>query len=265
MEDILTAEEIRRHLAMELPDLKFFPCIDSTNSYLKQEALSGAPHGSAVVADSQSAGRGRLGRHFQSPSGKGVYLSLLLRPEQAGEALMRATGMAAVAVCRAVQRVSGAQPGIKWTNDLILNGRKLAGILAETVMMGNRAALILGVGVNVHHRHEDFQGEVADLATSLAMEGFSTSRAALAAALIEDLHHLGSAMGCDISAYVEEYRRRCVTLGREVRLVWTEDQKKASALNIDDAFGLVVRLEDGTVTTVRSGEVSVRGLYGYAE
>lgn len=263
--DILTAEEIRRHLTVELSELEYFPNIDSTNSYLKQKALNGAPHGCAAIADSQSAGRGRLGRSFQSPSKKGVYLSLLLRPKETGEALMCATGMAAVAVCRAVQRVSNAQPDIKWTNDLILNGKKLAGILAETVTLGNETALIIGVGVNVHHRHEDFLGEVANIATSLAMEGFPASRAALAAALIDELYPLSDAPDELIHSYAEEYRRRCITLHREVRLVWTEDQKKAVALDIDDAFGLVVRLEDGTMTTVRSGEVSVRGLYGYAE
>ena len=265
MEDILTIEEIRRYLSGSFPDLECFQSIDSTNSYLKHRAMDGAPHGSTAVADSQSAGRGRLGRSFQSPAGKGVYLSILLRPRQTGEALMRATGMAAVAVCRAVQRVSGAQVGIKWTNDLILNGKKLAGILAETVVLGDQVALILGVGVNVHHRREDFQGEVADLAASLAMEGYSASRAALAAAMMEELYAISDASQQQIQTYVQEYRRSCITLGREIRLVWTEDQKKARAIDIDDAFGLVVQLEDGTVSIVRSGEVSVRGLYGYAE
>lgn len=265
MSDILTAEEIRGFLAEACPRLECFESIDSTNSYLKREALCGAPHGSTAAANCQSAGRGRLGRSFQSAPDRGVYLSVLLRPELPGETLMCATGMAAVAVCRAVRRASGAEPQIKWTNDLILNGRKLAGILAETVMMGNETVLIIGVGVNVHHRREDFSGEVADLATSLALEGFAAQRAKLTAALIEELYALSDALGGEVSSYVEEYRRRCVTLGREVRLIWTEEQEKAFALDIDERFGLVVRRADGEVTTVRSGEVSVRGLYGYAE
>lgn len=265
MGDILTTEEIRKHLAVDCPRLECFERIDSTNSFLKREALGGAVHGAVAAADSQSAGRGRLGRSFQSPPGRGVYLSVLLRPGLPGEALMCATGMAAVAVSRAVRRSAGAEAGIKWINDLILNGKKLAGILTETVVLGEEIALVIGVGVNVHHRREDFDGEVADLATSLALEGFQTGRAALAAALIGELYALGDALGGDISGYIEEYRRQCVTLGREVRLMWTEKQERARALDVDEGFGLVVRLADGTVTTVRSGEVSVRGLYGYAE
>ena len=265
MEKILTESEVRKHLTVECPRLDCFEMIDSTNSFLKREAMDGAPHGSVAVANCQSAGRGRLGRSFQSPPDKGIYLSVLLRPNLPGEALMSATGMAAVAVGRAVQRTSGAQVGIKWTNDIIMNGRKLAGILAETVVIGKEIALVIGVGVNVSHSCEDFQGEVADIATSLAMEGFAADRAALAAAMIEELYALGDALNGDIIGYVEEYRDRCVTLGREVRLVWSEEQSRAVALDVDEQFGLVVRLEDDQVTTVRTGEVSVRGLYGYVE
>ena len=265
MIDILTKDTIGKHLAVKCPQLDCFELIDSTNSFLKREALGNAPHGCVAVANCQSAGRGRLGRSFQSPPDRGVYLSVLLRPNLPGQALMCATGMAAVAVSRAVERTSGAKVGIKWTNDLILNGRKLAGILAETVVVGDEIALVIGVGVNVQHGLEDFQGEVADIATSLAMEGFAVDRAVLAAAMIEELYALGSALGGEIGDYVEEYRRRCVTLGREVRLVWSEEQNGAAALDVDGQFGLVVRLDDGTVTTVRTGEVSVRGLYGYTE
>ena len=122
--DALTEREIRRYLTVPCPDLRCFQEIDSTNSYLKREALAGAPHGTAAVADCQSAGRGRMARSFQSPPGKGVYLSVLLRPQLPPQALLGATGMAAVAVARAVERVSGAQVGIKWTNDLVLGGQK---------------------------------------------------------------------------------------------------------------------------------------------
>lgn len=265
MESILTAERIRSFLAVPCLNLACFESIDSTNAYLKREAVNGAPHGSAAAANSQSEGRGRLGRSFQSPADKGIYLSVLLRPGLEGEKLMCATGMAAVAVSRAVRRISGAEVGIKWTNDLVLNGKKLAGILAETVVEGDDIALVIGVGVNVHHKREDFEGEVADIATSLEQEGFFADRAALTAALIEEIYALGGAIGGEIGSYVEEYRRACVTLGREVRLMWTEKQERAQALDIDEKFGLVVRTESGGITTVRSGEVSVRGLYGYAE
>ncbi len=265
MESILTKEKILGHLTVRCPSLECFDSIDSTNSYLKRAAMDGAIHKSIAAADGQNAGRGRMGRCFQSPAGKGLYLSVLLRPSVPAERLMRATGMAAVAAARAVETVSGAKVGIKWTNDLVLNGRKLCGILAETVMLGGETALIIGVGINVHHAREDFDGEVADIATSLAIEGYHVSRSALAAALIGELYRLGDDLGDDTGRYVEEYRSRCITLGQEVRLMWTEGQERAEAFDVDEAFGLVIRHEDGTTATVRTGEVSVRGLYGYAQ
>lgn len=261
----MTEQTIREHLAVECTALEYFDSIDSTNSYLKRKALEGGGHGSVAVADAQSAGRGRKGRSFQSPKGKGLYLSVLLRPRVSPQALMCATGMAAVAAARAVEATCGARTAIKWTNDLVLNGRKLCGILAETVMMGEDTALVIGVGINVHHERSDFDGEVADLATSLAMEGRCVSRSKLAAALIEELLRLGDALGGDIGGYLDEYRSRCVTLGREARLLWTEGQERVFAEDIDEEFGLVVRRGDGTTSVVRTGEVSVRGLYGYVE
>ena len=199
---------------------------------------------------------------------KGVYLSILLRPQLPPGALMGVTGMTAVAVCRAVERAAGVRPGIKWTNDLVLNGRKLCGILTELAVEGETGmtqSLVIGAGVNVSHTPEDFGPEVAQMATSLAQEGFAASRAQLAAAMIEELRNLSDALGSDVSPWVEAYRRDCVTLGRPVRLLWSDRQEQGHALDIDDQFGLIVRLPDGSETTIRTGEVSVRGLYGYTE
>ena len=266
--DALTEREIRRYLTVPCPDLRCFSEIDSTNSYLKREALAGAPHGTAAVADCQLAGRGRLSRSFQSPSGKGVYLSVLLRPALPPQALLGATGMAAVAVARAVERVSGASVGIKWTNDLVLGGRKLCGILTEMALEGETGtvqSLVIGAGVNVSQGREDFSPEVAEIATSLAQEGRRVSRPALAAAMIEELDRLARDLGGDLEPWLADYRRRCVTLGKEVRLLWDGGGTRALALDIDGQFGLVVRREDGREETVRTGEVSVRGLYGYVE
>lgn len=268
--DALVEREIRRHLApgTHCPDLRCLQEIDSTNSYLKREALAGAVHGTVAVANCQTAGRGRLSRSFLSLPDRGVYLSVLLRPGLPPAELMGTTGMAAVAVCRAVERASGARAQIKWTNDLVLNGKKLCGILTEMALEGETGmteSLVIGAGVNVSQRPEDFGEDVGALATSLALGGHPVSRPALAAAMIEELYGLAEGLGGDLTPWVEEYRRRCVTIGREVRLLWTEGQERATALDVDDQFGLVVRRADGTVTTIRTGEVSVRGLYGYAE
>lgn len=261
----MTGNTIREYLKVECPSLEYFDIIGSTNTHLKKRALESAPHKAVAVADAQTAGRGRMGRTFQSPKGKGLYLSVLLRPGLPAEMLMRATGMAAVAAAKAIETVSGAKVGIKWTNDLVLNGRKLCGILAETVMLGGDAALIIGVGINVHHEKSDFEGDVAEIATSLAAEGCPVERSRLAAALIEELYRLDDALGGTIEDYLEDYRSRCVTIGKEVRLLWTEGQERAFAEDIDEAFGLIVRHRNGETSAVKTGEVSVRGLYGYIE
>lgn len=268
--DALVEREVWRYFLPETvcPDLRCLEEVDSTNSYLKREALRGAPHKTVAVANKQSAGRGRMSRSFQSPAGKGVYLSVLLRPQVPPEALMGATGMAAVAVCRAVERAAGVRPQIKWTNDLVLSGKKLCGILTELAVEGETGltqSLVIGAGVNVSHTPEDFSPEVAAMATSLAQEGCTVRRPALAAAMAEELFRLSDALGGDTGAWVEEYRQSCVNLGKSVRLLWTDKQTEAVAVDVDDQFGLVVRLPDGTVRTVRTGEVSVRGLYGYVE
>lgn len=266
--DALVEREIKRFLSTDCPDLRCLEEIDSTNSYLKREALAGAPHGTVAVAECQSAGRGRMTRSFQSPAGRGVYLSVLLRPQLPPEELMGVTGMTAVAVCSAVERTAGVRPQIKWTNDLVLNGKKLCGILTELAVEGETGitqSLVIGAGVNVSHTPEDFGPEVAQMATSLTQEGYAVSRPALAAAMIEELYRLSDTLGGDISPWVEAYRRDCVNLGRPVRLLWTDRQAEATAVDVDDQFGLVVRFADGSLTTVRTGEVSVRGLYGYAE
>lgn len=207
-------------------------------------------------------------RTFQSPPGRGVYLSVLLRPQLPPGELLGVTGMAAVAICNAVERTTGVRPGIKWTNDLVLNGRKICGILTEMAVEGETGltqSLVIGAGVNVSHTPEDFGPEVAKMATSLAQEGYRASRAALAAAMIEELYCLSDALGGDVSSWVASYRRDCVNLGKRVQLLWTDNRSEAQALDIDEQFGLMVRLPDGSETTVRTGEVSVRGLYGYTE
>ena len=268
--DALVEREIRRFLPSEAmcPDLRCLEEVDSTNSYLKREALSGAPDRTAAVAERQTGGRGRMGRTFQSPAGQGVYLSVLLRPKLEPEALMGVTGMAAVAVCDAVEAAAGVRPGIKWTNDLVLNGRKLCGILTELAIeaeTGLAESLVIGAGVNVRQRDADFGPELARMATSLEQEGCPVSRPKLAAAMIGAFCRLADSLGGDVTPWVDAYRRDCVTLGKPVRLLWTEGQTRAEALDIDGQFGLVVRLPDGAVTTVRTGEVSVRGLYGYTD
>ena len=257
--DALTEQTVRSYLGAVQTVGKRIDCfdsIDSTNAYLKRIALDGAPDGTVAVAAEQTSGRGRRGRSFQSAAGKGVYLSILLRPQLTPQQLMPLTGLIAVAMSRAVDRVAGTHSQIKWTNDLILNGRKLCGILTELSVEGETGELqyvVAGIGFNVSQ-------------SILRETGKLVSRAELAAAMIAELDALYTALKTgDTSGYLDEYRRRCVTIGREVQLLWQDTKEKVTALDVDEEFGLIVRRENGTVETVRTGEVSVRGLYGYVE
>lgn len=264
-------QEIRRLMgptAFVGREILYFDELDSTNTYAKQLALAGAAGGTVVIADCQTAGRGRMNRSFQSPKGKGLYLTVLLRPELPPERLAPVTALAGVAVCDAVERVCGVCPGLKWPNDPVLDNRKVCGILTELVPDGKGGlCLILGIGINVAQRPEDFTPEVAEMAASLEMAlGRPVSRPALAAALLEALDRACTALERgDVTEYRARYRRNCVNLGRPVRLLGPGGPEEAVAVDVDADFGLVVRTPDGAEKTVRSGEVSVRGLYGYAE
>lgn len=266
--DRLTAGEIYAFLPAERREtVRCFASVDSTSSFLKREALGGAPSGLCAVADEQTAGRGRSGRSFVSAPNCGVYLSMLLRPHCTPERAMTLTAHAAVAVCRALERTAGVHPGIKWTNDIVLNGRKLCGILTEITMEGETGlidSVVIGIGVNVNNAPEDFPPELREIAGSILSEtGKRTDRAALAAALVLALDEMAAAWTDDCRAYLPDYRARCVTTGREVRILRGESERPAFALSITDDFALCVRYEDGTEECLNSGEVSVRGLFGY--
>ena len=271
--DAVTEPEIRHFLGETDRVGRTLVCleeVDSTNLYAKQLAAEGAADGAVVVADRQTAGRGRLGRSFQSPGGRGIYLTALLRPDLPPERLSPVTAMAGVAVCRAVERHCNVSPGLKWPNDPVLGGKKLCGILTELSLEGETGRvqdLVLGIGINVSQRPEDFTPEIREIATSLTQAlGRPVSRPALAAEVIREVDRLYAALTAgELGPYLAEYRRRCVNLGRTVRLLGPGGGETAEALDIDGDFGLVVRTADGTVRTVRSGEVSVRGLYGYTE
>lgn len=271
--DALTEYELRRRLHGVKTVGRTLHClesVDSTNSFLKRIAADGAADGTVAVAEEQTAGRGRRGRGFTSRAGCGVYLSALLRPALEPARLLPLTALGAVAACDAVERTCGVRPQIKWTNDLVLNGKKLSGTLTELSLEGESGELqyaVIGIGINCNNTSEDFPPELADTATSLFLEtGRRVQRAALAAALIEELDRLYDALRRgDTADYLAAYRRGCLTLGREVQLLWRDARERVTALDVDDQFGLIVRHEDGTLETVRTGEVSVRGLYGYVD
>lgn len=235
--------------------LHWYEAIDSTNTQAKRLAKDGAPHGTVLAAGSQSAGRGRMGRQFQSPAGTGVYLSVILRPGCAAAELMHLTCAAAVAACDAVEQVSGSRPGIKWINDLVAGRKKLGGILTELSIdpkTGLAEYAIIGIGINCTAVPQ----QVSDMA---ACVGVSPTR--VCAALVENLAQMDSRLLTGKEAILSQYRKDCVTLGQTVKLMGTG--QIGTALDVTDDGGLVITLPDGTQTTVSSGEVSVRGMYGY--
>lgn len=244
-------------------------CLDSvgsTNDHLRALAQHGAPGGTAVIADQQTLGKGRVGRSFASPGGKGIYMSLLLRPSVPPERSFTLTPCAAVALAGAVEEVIGEEVGVKWVNDLVLRGKKICGILTEMSLTpgGETDFIILGAGLNVSTEESDFPPEVRATAGSLFTQtGRRFDRAALAAGMVKALDALGEGWLTGQAAYRAAYARRCVTLGRDVTVIAGDGSYTAFAEGIDEDFALLVRRPDGSREAVSTGEVSVRGLYGY--
>ncbi len=241
--------------------------IDSTNTEAKRRALEGAPHGLVILSEEQTAGRGRLGRSFQSPKDCGLYCSTLFRPKLSPAQVMDFTAWVAVAVCDGIEACCGVRPRIKWTNDLVLGGKKLCGILTELGLEGETHQLdylIAGIGINVSHSVEDFDQEIREMATSLALEtGAPVRRTQLAVCLVQALDQMYRQFPQEKEQYLRQYRADCITLGQQVQLITPVARREARAVDIDDQFRLVVELPDGSREALSTGEVSVRGMYGY--
>lgn len=263
-------KDILSHLPQTHPwrgSIQWFETIGSTNSHAKELAANGAPHGTVLIADSQSAGRGRLGRSFQSPTGAGIYMSVILRPQCRPTQLMHLTCAVAVAVCDAVEDALGFRPGIKWINDLVMNGKKLAGILTELSIdpkTGSVDYAVVGIGLNCTQQQSDFPGDIRDIACSAAMvTEHPIDRSRLAAAMLCSLENMSNGLLAHKETTMAQYRMDCITIGSEVQVLGSDCQRCGKALDIDQDGGLIVLFSDGSRKTVSSGEVSVRGMYGY--
>ena len=247
--------------------IHWFETIGSTNTEAKRMAAAGAPHGTVLIADHQTAGRGRLGRSFQSPTGAGIYMSVILRPDCPPTELMHLTCATAVAMCDAVENSLGFRPGIKWINDLVVGSKKLAGILTELSIDPKTGLVdygVVGIGINCTEKEMDFPEEIRPIACSAAMvTGKSIDRSPLAAAMIIELEKTNSTLLSGKEAIMDQYRRDCVTLGKSVQVLQGDSKRCGTALDIDPEGALIVAYPDGSVETVNSGEVSVRGMYGY--
>jgi len=262
--DILSPQSIRPFVRGTLfSDIRVYEEVESTNKTAKELAAAGAPGGIALIAERQSAGRGRLGRSFFSPAGAGIYMSVLLRPQKSAADATLITTAAAVAVCRAIKRVCGLETQIKWVNDVYLDGRKLCGILTEAGMnfeTGTLDYLVVGIGINV--RHSAFPPELRETAISLA-ERLGSQRIQRSRLIGEILNELTAATeDLEKKTFLTEYRARSFILGKEIYVLSPTSTERAEALDIDSEGRLLVRGEDGQIRALYSGEVSIRPAAG---
>ena len=239
--------------------------IDSTNTYAKQLAREGAPEGTVVIADHQTGGRGRMGRSFSSPAGMGIYMSVILRPDCLPEELMHLTCASGLYACLAVENyATTATPRIKWANDLVLGSRKLGGILTELSVDSKSRKIdwaIIGIGINCCQKAKDFPPEIRDIACSLNME--PEDRVNLIVELVRQLHTLRQDIFAERALIMESFFSHCITIGQRISIVRGDEVQHGKAISIDPDGALEVLLDDGRDIWVTSGEVSIRGMYGY--
>lgn len=265
--DCLTAAELSAYITEQrMKSVLCVDTVDSTNNKLRELALSGATEGQIVVANEQLGGRGRRGRNFISPKDKGIYLSMLLKPNSLPSDIIEITMWTAVAVNNAIYTVCGIRAGIKWVNDLVINRRKVCGILTETSVESENGYVqyvIIGIGINVNEGTDDFPKELCDIATSLSAEtGKAYSRAQLVSELIKELDLMRSAWPQESKQYLDAYRSDNITVGKDLYIVQNSVKKEGVATSINDDFSLNVRYRDGSSATLSGGEISICGMYG---
>ena len=266
-DDVLSEAELRRALEGNgfLKESFFYPEIDSTNLEIKRRAEAGEEGPVLVVSDCQTAGRGRRGRTWLSPPGKDIYMSFLLRPYIRPEHASMLTIVAALAVAGGIAEATGLNTGIKWPNDAVAGGKKICGILTEmSTDMEEISYVVPGIGINVNS--ESFLPEIADTATSLKLcLGRTVKRASVIAAVVRHFAEYYEIFlrTENLQGLKQLYESMLVNRGREVLVLDPRGEYRGTARGITDTGELIVTKEDGSEVQVLSGEVSVRGVYGY--
>ncbi|WP_338106638.1 biotin--[acetyl-CoA-carboxylase] ligase [Mordavella massiliensis] len=265
--DILSVAEIESRISTRWAgrNVSSFRETDSTNVQARRLGEAGAPHGTLVAADAQSGGRGRRGRQWESPPGRDIYMSLLLRPQIPAAQAPMLTLVMALAVADALREQTGVDARIKWPNDIVARGRKLCGILTEmSADMDGVRYVVIGVGINVNGT--GFPEEIQERATSLALEsGRRFLRPALIAAVLEkfEARYDKFMKEGDLSGLRDDYNALLVNVGEQVRILEPGHEYNAISSGINGKGELLVTREDGRQEAVFAGEVSVRGIYGY--
>lgn len=245
-------------------EIHYFDTTDSTNNKAKELADKGSPNGTVVVADRQEAGKGRRGRSWESPANVGIFMTILLKPEIDPNHASMLTLVAALSVAEGIREVTEADVGIKWPNDIVLNGKKICGILTEMdAQFDYINSIVIGIGINVHN--ETFPEEIAHIASSLQMEcGKRFHRAAIIAKILEyfEKYYEIFIQTEDLSELLTGYNRLLVNRGAEVRILDPKAPFEGRAVGITRKGELIVDTWEAR-RLVSSGEVSVRGIYGY--
>lgn len=265
--DVITKAELESRIDTRFAGavVEYYEVVDSTNNKAKQLAESGCPSGTLVAADYQTMGKGRRGRGWASDPGTGIWMSLVLRPPIAPFHASMLTLVAALATSAAIGEETGLDSRIKWPNDIVINRKKVCGILTEmSSELDCIHYVVIGIGINANTRQ--FPEELISKATSLVLEqGDTVIRSQLIAKCMKWFEHYYELFlkTEDLSLLTEEYNKRMAGMGGEVRVLEPGHEYSGQALGIDCNGELLVRTEDGAVHKIVSGEVSVRGIYGY--
>ena len=265
--DILSVQGIEKYLDPQNRQLtiQVLPEVSSTNTMLREKANEETPEGYVIIANGQTEGRGRRGRSFYSPVDTGIYLSILLRPKEiATNELTNLTSMAAVAAvaaCETIEEVSGQTPGIKWVNDIYIDGRKVSGILTEasiSMESGSVEYVVVGIGFNVYFPEDGFSREIENIAGAIFDQKKNDGKNLLAAGFLN--HFMNYYAEFDKKDYVKKYQERSLVVGKEITVFAPSGNRKALALEVDDTCALIVQYEDGSTERLNSGEISIREL-----
>ena len=250
---------------MENKKIIYYKQIDSTNTELARLATKGAEHGTVVVAELQTAGKGRRGRQWESPAGENIYMSILLRPNCVPDKAPMLTLVMAYSVGEALKALGFSEVQIKWPNDLVLSGKKICGILTEMQLKDSELDyVVVGVGINVNT--SSFPKELQDTATSLYLESgiiFDRERLIESVAKYFDQSYRQFLEAQDLSFLKEAYNDMLVNVGKEVRVLEPGNEYIAYAQGINSEGELLVHTKEGEERRIYAGEVSVRGVYGY--
>lgn len=266
--DLLTYEEIRKGLKTNSigKTIVHFDSITSTNTKAKELALKGDKEGTVVIAEEQIAGRGRLGRSWISPKGKGIWMSILLRPNISPANAAKITQIGAASVCEGIRGI-GIDVKIKWPNDITANGKKVCGILTEMSGELNTVNyIVIGIGINANIDLSDFPEELIETATSLkVVSGNGIDRKKLVSNILNKFEYLYRELVEEnsISKSIKICRESSAILGKEIRIISKNNEEIAKAIGITDEGELIVEKHDGQQKKIISGEISIRGLNGY--